>query len=103
MTESEQLIEIKRVFGLPTQLASFLQLLLQRERVRKDDLSKLISTFHGDRPYHNADRMIAYRLRAQMEKHGVVIFSQYGEGYYLKAVDKSLIRDRLGMPRQDPS
>jgi len=101
MTESEQLLEIKRVFGLPTQLAAMLQLLLQRDRVTKADLSNLISTFHGDRRYHNADRMIVYRLRSKMEDHGVVIFSQYGEGYFIKAVDKSLIRDRLGMLRSD--
>jgi DNA-binding response OmpR family regulator len=95
MTESEQLIEIKRIFGLPTQLAAMLQLLLRHDRVTKAGLSNLISTFHGDRPYHNADRMIIYRLRSKMEKHGVVVFSQYGEGYYIKAVDKAIIRDRL--------
>ncbi len=99
MTESEQLLEIKRVFGLPTQLAATLQLLLKRDRVTKTDLSNLISTFHGDRRYHNADRMIVYRLRSKMETHGVVVFSQYGEGYYLNPVDKSLIRERLGTPR----
>ena len=41
MTESEQLIEIKRVLGLPTQLAKLLQLLLTKGVVRKDDLSDL--------------------------------------------------------------
>ena len=99
MTESAQLLEIKRIFGLPTQLAAMLQLLLRHDRVTKTDLSALISTYHGDRPYHNADRMIIYRLRSKMEKHGVVVFSQYGEGYYIKAVDKAIIRDRLGTTR----
>jgi len=95
MTDSEQLIEIKRVLGLPTQLAKLLQLLLKKDRVRKEDLSQLISTFHGGREYHNADRMMVYRLRSRLQWQGYVVHSQYGEGYYLLASDKCLIRGRL--------
>jgi hypothetical protein len=100
MTESEQLIEIKRVLGLPTQLAKLLQLLLAKDRVRKDDLSDLISTYYGTRQYHNADRMVVYRLRSRLLKQGYVVHSQYGEGYYMAPSDKALIRGRL-IPRQD--
>lgn len=95
MTDSSQLLEIERIYALPPQLARLLQLLLLKDRVRKTDLSDLISTFHSDRPYHNADRMIVYRLRAKIRDHGFVIHSQYGEGYYLSAADKSIIRGRL--------
>lgn len=95
MTDSAQLLEIERVFRLPPQLARLLQLLLLRERVRKKDLSDLVSTFHSGRPYHNADRMVVYRLRSRLRDHGFVVHSQYGEGYYLSAADKSIIRGRL--------
>lgn len=100
MTDSEQLLEIKRIFGLPTQLALLLQMLLKKDRVRKSDMSDLISTFHGGRQYHNADRMVVYRLRSRVKDHGFVIYSQYGEGYYLSPADKSVIRGRLQTPRQ---
>lgn len=100
MTDSEQLIEIQRIFSLPMQLAVLLQMLLKKDRVRKSDMSNLISTFHSDRQYHNADRMIVYRLRARIKDHGFVIYSQYGEGYYMAPADKSVIRGRLQMLRQ---
>jgi hypothetical protein len=99
MTDSEQLIEIKRVFGLPTQLAKLLQILLKKDLVRKNDLSELISTFYGTKQYHNADRMVVYRLRSRLQKQGFVVFAQYGEGYYLSPSDRSLIRGRLA-PRE---
>lgn len=95
MTESEQLLEIKRILGLPTQLAKLLLLLLEKNRVRKDDLSDLISTYYGTRQYHNADRMVVYRLRSRLLKQGYVVHSQYGEGYYMDPSDKALIRGRL--------
>lgn len=98
MTESEQLIEIKRVLGLPTQLAKLLQMLLEKDRVQKKDLSDLISTFHGGKEYHNADRMVVYRLRARLLKQGYMVHSQYGEGYYMAPSDKALIRGRLQTP-----
>jgi hypothetical protein len=94
MTDSAQLIEIERTFGLSPQLARLLQLLLERDRVRKDDISTLISTYHSSRQYHNADRMVVYRLK----DHGVVLLVQYGEGYYLSPADKSIIRGRLRTP-----
>ena len=99
VTDSAQLIEIERVFLLPQQLARLLQLLLLKDIVRKRDLSDLISTYHSDRQYHNADRMVVYRLRAELRDHGFVIRSQYGEGYYLSAADKSLILRRLYSPK----
>jgi len=101
MTESEQLLEIKRILGLPTQLAKLLQLLLKKDRVRKEDLSELISTFYGTKQYHNADRMVVYRLRSRLQKHGYVVFAQYGEGYYLSPSDKALIRGRLEIRRAE--
>lgn len=96
VTDSAQLIEIGRVFLLPPQLARLLQLLLRKEITRKQDLSDLISTYHSGRQYHNADRMVVYRLRARLRAHGFVIQSQYGEGYYLTEADKALIYKRLG-------
>lgn len=99
MTESEELIEIKRVLGLPAQLAKLLQLLLRKDRVRKNDLSDLISTFHGGREYHNADRMVVYRLRSRLQRQGYTVHSQYGEGYYMSPSDKALIRGRLQRPQ----
>lgn len=98
MTDSSQLIEIEKVFDLSPQLARLLQLLLSKDRVRKTDISDLISTFHSARPHHNADRMAIYRLRSRMRKHGVMVLVQYGEGYYLSAADKSVLRGRLRTP-----
>lgn len=98
MTDSAQLIEIEKVFGLSPQLARLLQLLLSKDRVRKDDIFHLISTYHSARPYHNADRMVVYRLRTRMREHGVLVLVQYGEGYYLSAADKAVLRGRLRTP-----
>lgn len=92
---SAYILDIKRKFKLSTQLASVLELLLIKPMVRLDDLKPLFSTFHGDTAYHNADRMILYRLRLRMEKINICIFSQYGEGYYLKAADKAYLRGIL--------
>lgn len=101
--DSTQLIEIERVFGLSPQLARLLQMLLAKDRVRKDDISDLISTYHSINPYHNADRMVVYRLRKRLKDHGVVLLVQYGEGYYLGAADKALIRGRLRTPHPSSS
>lgn len=103
MTDSAQLIEIERVFLLPPQLAHLLQLLLLKDMIRKSDLSDLISTYHSGRQYHNADRMVVYRLRSRLRGHSFVIHSQYGEGYYLSAADKRLIFGRLGTTRTPAS
>jgi len=103
MTDSAQLIEIERTFGLSPQLARLLQLLLERDRVRKDDISNLISTYHSIRPYHNADRMVVYRLRKRLKDHGVVLLVQYGEGSYLSPADKSILRGRLRTPHPSSS
>lgn len=100
MTESSQLLEIQRVFGLPVQLARVLHLLLTSERVRQPDLMDLVSTFHSDRPYHNAGRMAVSRLRSRMKEHGIVVHCQYGEGYYLSPADKSFIRGQVQTPRR---
>ena len=92
---SSYILDIKRTFGLSTQLAAVLELLLLKPVVNKEDLKPLFSTFHGSRPHHNADRMIMYRLRSRMADMKICIFSQYGEGYYLKAADKAYLRGIL--------
>lgn len=92
---SEQILDIKRKFKLSTQLARLLALLLHQPIVKPEDLKPLFSTYHGDDPYHNADRMILYRLRSRMANIKICIFSQYGEGYYLKAADKAYLRGIL--------
>jgi hypothetical protein len=92
---SAYILDIKRRFKLSTQLAAVLELLLIKPMVRLDDLKPLFSTFHGSKSYHYADRMIMYRLRSRMEKINICIFSQYGEGYYLKPADKAYLRGIL--------
>lgn len=92
---SAYILDIKRKFKLSTQLAAVLELLLIKPMVRLDDLKPLFSTFHGSRPHHNADRMIMYRLRSRMADIKICIFSQYGEGYYLKPADKAYLRGIL--------
>jgi hypothetical protein len=93
--ESARLLQIKRSLKLPTQLAALLQLLMERDCVRVEDLGPLFSTLHGGRKYHNTGRMIVYRLRDRLEKMDIVVMSQYGEGYYLKPSDKSYLRGLL--------
>lgn len=92
---SAYILDIKRTFGLSTQLASVLDLLLEKTVVRKEDLVPLFSTFHSDKPYHSVNRMMLYRLRKKLDGIKVCIFSQYGEGYYLKAADKAYLRGIL--------
>jgi DNA-binding response OmpR family regulator len=92
---SAYILDIKRVFKLSTQLSMVLELLLTKHMVRADDLKPLFSTFHGDRPHHNADRMIIYRLRNRLLKLKVCILTQYGEGYYLKPADKAYLKGIL--------
>lgn len=72
-----------------------LELLLTKPIVKPEDLKPLFSTFHGNKPHHNADRMILYRLRSRMADIKICVFSQYGEGYYLKAADKAYLRGIL--------
>lgn len=99
---SAYILDIKRKFKLSTQLAAVLELLLTKPMVKPDDLKPLFSTFHGNKPHHNADRMMLYRLRSRMEKVNICIFSQYGEGYYLKAADKAYLRGILeGLVKHD--
>jgi hypothetical protein len=92
---SAYILDIKDKLGLSTQLAMVLELLLVQHMVRLNDLKPLFSTFHGDKPHHNADRMIMYRLRYRLKKLKVCVFSQYGEGYYLKAADKAYLKGVL--------
>lgn len=92
---SAYLLDIKRKFKLSTQLAMVLELLLTKPIVKPEDLKPLFSTFHGNKPHHNADRMILYRLRSRMADIKICVFSQYGEGYYLKAADKAYLRGIL--------
>ncbi len=92
---SAYILDIKRIFKLSTQLASVLELLLVKDMVRSDDLKPLFSTFHGERRHHNTDRMMVYRLRSKLAKIKVCIFTQYGEGYFLKAADKAYLKGIL--------
>ena len=92
---SAYLLDIKRTFELSTQLAAVLELLLEKTVVRKEDLVPLFSTFHADKPYHSVNRMMLYRLRKKLEGINICVFSQYGEGYYLKAADKAYLRGIL--------
>ena len=92
---SAYILDIKRTFGLSTQLASVLALLMLKDTVRKEDLVPLFSTFHGDKPYHSVSRMILYRLRKKLAPIKVCVFNQYGEGYRLTAVDKVILRGIL--------
>jgi len=92
---SAYILDIKRKFKLSTQLAMVLELLLTKPIVKPEDLKPLFSTFHGNKPHHNADRMILYRLRSRMADIKICVFSQYGEGYYLKAADKAYLRGIL--------
>jgi len=92
---SAYILDIKRTFGLSTQLAAVLELLLAKDMVRQDDLKPLFSTFHGERRHHNTDRMMVYRLRTRLAKVKVCVFSQYGEGYFLKAADKAYLKGIL--------
>jgi hypothetical protein len=92
---SAYLLDIKGKFKLSMQLASVLELLLTKDMVRPDDLKPLFSTFHGQRRHHNTDRMMVYRLRTRLAKIKVGIFSQYGEGYFLKAADKAYLKGIL--------
>lgn len=93
--KSAHILDIKRTFGLSTQLASVLDLLLDKTIVRKEDLVPLFSTFHADKPYHSVNRMMLYRLRKRLDGVKVCVFSQYGEGYYLKAADKAYLQGIL--------
>ena len=88
-------LDIKRKFGLSTQLAMVLELLLKSTLVTREDLEPLYSTFYGDKPYHNVDRMILYRLRKRLDEFNILVINQYGEGYYLKAADKAYLRGIL--------
>jgi hypothetical protein len=92
---SSYILDIKRTFGLSTQLAAVLELLLLKAVVNKEDLKPLFSTFHGDKPHHSVNRMILYRLRKELESMNICVFSQYGEGYYLKVSDKAYLRGVL--------
>ena len=92
---SAYILDIKRKSKLSTQLAMVLELLLTKPIVKPEDLKPLFSTFHGSKSYHNADRMIMYRLRSRMADIKICVLSQYGEGYYLKAADKAYLRGIL--------
>lgn len=92
---SAYVLGIKREFKLSTQLAMVLELLLKSNIVTRGELEPLYSTFYGDKPYHNVDRMILYRLRKRLGELDILVFNQYGEGYYLKSADKSYLRGVL--------
>ena len=89
---SSYILDIKRKLGLSTQLSMVLELLLKSTLVTREDLEPLYSTFYGDKPYHNVDRMILYRLRKRLDEFNILVINQYGEGYYLKSADKSYLR-----------
>jgi len=92
---SSYILDIKRKLGLSTQLSMVLELLLKSTLVTREDLEPLYSTFYGDKPYHNVDRMILYRLRKRLDEFNILVINQYGEGYYLKSADKSYLRGVL--------
>lgn len=100
---SAYILDIKRKLGLSTQLSMVLELLILKKVVRKDDLKPLFSTFHGDKPYHSVNRMMLYRLRKRLDEMNICIFSQYGEGYYIKVSDRAYLVGILEGVLETPS
>jgi DNA-binding response OmpR family regulator len=88
--------EIKKNLNLSGQLSMVLEMLLTRDVVTKDDLLQAIIDFNP-RIQHSTStvRMVIYRLRSCLMKHGFHIQSKYGEGYYLPPSDKALIRPMI--------
>lgn len=85
--------EIKKNLNLSGQLSMVLGMLLDQPIVTKPELLRAIEDFNPRIP-HSAStvRMVIYRLRSLLLKHGFHIQSKYGQGYYLPAADKALIK-----------
>lgn len=85
--------EIKKNLNLSGQLSMVLEMLLTKDMVTKVELLQAIVDFNPRIPHCSSTvRMVIYRLRTCLMKHGFHIQSKYGEGYYLPASDKTLLK-----------
>ena len=88
--------EIKKNLHLSGQLSMVLEMLMTRDVVSKDELLQSIKDYNPRIPHSPSTvRMVIYRLRSYLIKHGFHIQSRYGEGYYLPPADKALLKPMI--------